>query len=346
MKNSKNNFDKILEIDGTLITAKYVKTLNKEERLSLIDPLFHKFRSIGWLYPDDIEAVNDHWKKLLKFEPDLSTNELFNNNSLATNICKHFCHNFYDATEENSPKMKDIFNDDEKLKKLIGNRLGLAWYDKDNNDETFNISFRMLIQGMRSARMVPSISMFKPNIAKYMYMKYSDEGDVVFDYSIGWGGRMLGAAASNRKYIGVDPLTSIEVSNIVKHFNLENITLVKSGSENFILEENSIDFSFSSPPYFNQEVYSSDLTQSYNNGEKYFYEIYWNNTLKNVKKMLKPGKWFGLNITDKYDRMINMAKQEFGDVVEIVKLRTVRNHLTKTAGDQKYESIFMFKNIK
>lgn len=342
-------YDQIVEINGQLITAPYVKTLDYNEREALVEPLFEHFRKQGWLYPDNDSELKKSYKKLCDWEPDLTSNELFNNSSLATDICKYFCHKFYDATERKASTMKEVFYDDDKLRRLIRNRLGFDWWENENNDETFNISFRMLIQGMRSSRLVPSISMFKPNIAKYMYMKYSNENDIIYDYSVGWGGRMLGAASCNRKYIGIDPWTIDEVTIMKDYFNLQNITLIKDGSENVKLQENSIDFSFSSPPYFDQEYYCDDLSQSYNNGEDYFYNVYWKNTLENIKYMLKPDKWFGLNVTHKYPKMIDMAKEVFGDVIEEVQLRTIKSHLnkvTKKSDIKKYEPIFMFKNRK
>ncbi len=343
-KRSQSDFERIVSINGNLLTTGYIDSLSREERFALIEPLFQHFRSTGWIYPDNLTKVISSWKRLCQFQPDLSKNELFNNDSLATDICKYFCHKFYEATESGYPTMKEIFNDDDKLRKLIQNRLGLDWKDPDN-DETFNICFRMMIQGMRSSRVVPSISIFKPSIAKYMYMKYSNEGDTVYDYSCGWGGRMLGAAACRRKYIGTDPWTTDELDAMKGALKLEDITLINNGSEHVRLEENSIDFSFSSPPYYDQEVYSKDLAQAYNQGEDYFYNIYWKQTLENVKFMLKPGKWFGLNVKN-YPRMLQMAEEVFGPVVEEVYLRTVRSHLNKGAGITKNESIYMFINNK
>ena len=339
------SYDKIAIINNQPITAKYVKTLDYAERLALVEPLFQYFRQQGWLYPDNISKIHKSWQKLCDFQPNLLTSELFNNSSLATDICKYFCHKFYEATEEGKSTMIEVFNNDDKLRGLIKNRLGFDWWDKEDNDETFNISFRMLIQGMRSSRLVPSISMFKPDIAKYMYMKYSLEGDTVYDYSAGWGGRMLGAIACNRQYIGVDPWTTYELQIMSDTLGLKNVQLINDGSENVKLSENSVDFSFSSPPYFDQEYYSSDPSQAYNNGENYFYDTYWANTLDNVKHMLKPSKWLGLNVKN-YPRMLQMAIDRFGEPVESVTLRTVRSHLNKSAGTSKNEYIYMFKNNK
>jgi DNA modification methylase len=338
-------YSKIVSVNNQPITAAYVKTLDYDERMALVEPLFQHFRSQGWIYPDDTSKVKKSWNRLLDFKPDLSNNELFNNDSLATDICKYYCHKFYDATEQNKLTMKQIFENDDKLRYLIKNRLGFDWWDKEDNDETFNICFRMLVQGLRSARLVPSISIFKPAIAKYLYMKYSNPSDTVFDYSAGWGGRMLGAASCDRKYIGVDPWTTDELTVMKDELGLKNITLINDGSENVRLTKNSVDFTFSSPPYFKQEFYCLDDRQAYAKGEDHFYNVYWKQTLDNVKYMLKPGKYFGLNVKN-YPKMVEMAQEVFGNVVEEVNLRTVRSHLNKGAGVTKNESVYIFINNK
>lgn len=343
-------FDQILEVNGQKLTKKYIESLSKDERIALINPIFDALRKIGWIYPDDDKKVIKSWKKLQEYQPKLDSADQFNNSSLATDICKFFCHTFYLATENDKLNMLDHFNNDETLKRIIANRLGLDWLDADERglgvNEAFNLSFKMIaIQGQRSMRLVNATSIFKPSIAKFMYLKYSNQGDVVFDYSVGFGGRMLGAASCNRQYIGVDPLTTQEARVMADTLQLKNIQLINSGSEHVKLAENSVDFSFSSPPYFDQEYYSSDKTQAYNNGEDYFYNVYWANTLDNVKYMLKPGKWFGLNVKN-YPKMLQMAVDRYGEPVEKVVLNTVRSHLNKSAGILKEEYIYMFKNIK
>lgn len=343
-------YDEVLELNNNKLTKKYIQSLSKQERLDLIDPIFNLLRAIGWIYPDDIKSVDKEWKRLLEFKPDINSMSLFNNSSLATKICKHFCHLFYEATEKDKKNMIEIFNDNELLKKIIQNRLGLDWLDDDERgagvNEAFNLSFKMMIQGQRSMRLVNATSIFKPDIAKYMYTKYSDENDTVFDPSAGWGGRMLGAVSCNRKYIASDPLTTGELQNMVDYLKLKDVTLINSGSEHVKLDENSIDFSFTSPPYYDQEYYSSDSTQAYHYGEDYFYNVYWKNTLENIKYMLKPNKWFGLNILAKYAKMIDMTKEQFGESIEIVQLKTIKNHLNKKNSIEKFEPIYMFKNIK
>jgi hypothetical protein len=144
----------------------------------------------------------------------------------------------------------------------------------------------------------------------------------------------------NRKYIGSDPLTITELENMRDYFKFNNCTFVHSGSEYWRDKKNSLDLCWSSPPYYNQEVYSNEKTQAYNNGKDYFFNIYWQKTLDNMHYMLKPNKWFGLNV--KNDRMLEIAIDKFGPVKEKIALRTIRSHLTKQAGIQKNEYIYMF----
>jgi hypothetical protein len=239
--------------------------------------------------------------------------------------------------------MIDLFYDDKILKKLIYNRFGLGWFEETN--EAFNLSPKMIIQGFRSMRLVNMTSMFKPDIAKYMCLKYSQPDDLIYDYSAGFGGRMLGAVSCGRKYIGIDPLTNIELNNMIDCLKLKNCKVFDNCSEDFTMGENSVDMSFSSPPYYNYEVYSTDENQAYNKGKDYFYNVYWKKTLDNIKHMLKPNKIFGLNVKDQ-PIMVKMAKERF-NLVDEVKLKTVRSHLNKKNIDAvKYEPIYIFINNK
>lgn len=343
IKRNSDQFSKIAEINGKLLTAKYIRTLSKQDREQFVEPLFEYFREAGWIYPtiSDKELKKD-WQKLCNYEPDISTKKLFNNSSMATSICKHFCKSFWYVAEKGKPTMLDLWDDDEFLNKLIKNRLVINWNSSVN--ETFNISHRMMIQGMRSMRAVSPTTMFKPNIAKYICTRYSNPGDVVGDYSAGFGGRMLGAASCGRKYIGIDPLTVPELREMRDFFGFE-AELIHDQSENVRKTKNCMDLCWSSPPYYDQEYYSSDESQAYSKGEHYFYNVYWKQTLLNVKHMLKPGGWFGLNIKN-YTKMLEMAQDVFGDVNDKIALRTIRSHLNKKAGTEKYEYIYMFINDK
>ena len=336
-------FDDIIEINGQKMTKGYIEGLSHPERELLIEPIFQYFRKLGFSYPDRLDKVKDSYKKIIEYQPNLELDELYNNSNHGTNICKYFCKSFYDASDKGGRTMKEVFSDDTSLKKLIRNRLGLCWNDGAN--ESFNLSPKMMIQGMRSMRLVSVLTLFKPEIAKYVYMKYSNEGDLCYDYSSGFGARMLGCVSAGRRYLGVDPLTVPELEVMAQTLGLKDYMLMQRCSEDFKTPPNIFDLAFSSPPYNNLEIYSKDDTQAYNKGEKYFFETYWAETLKNIKNSLKARKYFILNV--KEDRMLKMAKMEF-EYKEKIGLKTVRSHLNKTGKDDaiKYEYIYVFINNK
>jgi hypothetical protein len=201
------------------------------------------------------------------------------------------------------------------------------------------------VSAAKASGIAPNVSFFKPSIAKIIYLKYSDNGNTVYDYSAGWGGRMLGAASCGRKYIGVDPHTTQSLSNMALDLGITNIDLRNECSENFRPDENSIDFAFSSPPYFDIEVYSDSETQAYSKGEDYFYNVYWKNTLINIKHALKPGKFFALNVKG-VPRMLTMAQDEFGSVIEEFKMLLGRGNLNHKTNGSNFELVYIFRNDK
>lgn len=355
-------FSEIIKVNGKEISKHYIESLTYEQREELIEPIFVELRKIGFLYPDDLDQVNKDWNKLKQYNPDTSVDEIYGNSSMATSICRYFCHEFYNATERGKRTMPELFEDDQLLRKLIKNRLGMDWLKDSTNkkgevlagvNEAFSISFKMIIQGMRSTRNINQTSIFKPEISKLITMKYSNSGETVFDPSCGFGARLLGCMSSDRKYVGTDPMTVGSLEKMAEYFKFDknNYRLIDSGSEDYRGEENSIDFSYTSPPYNEQEYYGDDDRQAYNKGEDYYYNVYLRKTLENVKYMLKPDRVFGLNIIN-YPKVVEIAKEYFGEPFEIFKLRLVRSHLTKKSSTSdgreavKYEPVYMFKNKK
>jgi SAM-dependent methyltransferase len=135
----------------------------------------------------------------------------------------------------------------------------------------------------------------------------------VYDYSCGYGGRLLGIGSSNFKYnyIGVEPNTET-----VAHLNYLNSiideatgvrgTIVQSVSEEYQPED--IDLAFSSPPYFNLEKYSNEDTQCmvrYKTLDEWF-DGYVAPTMQNIHKGLNSDGIFATNIAD-----YKTTKQEF-----------------------------------
>ena len=96
-----------------------------------------------------------------------------------------------------------------------------------------------------------AVSNFRPTAAKLIYEKFG--GDVIWDMSCGWGGRLIGFLASSRKkYIGTEPSsrTYDGLIKIKKDFEYlgKEVEIQKLGSEVFQPDKESLDVCFRSPP--------------------------------------------------------------------------------------------------
>ena len=118
---------------------------------------------------------------------------------------------------------------------------------------------------------------------------------------------MLGCLSSpyNYKYVGIEPNSKLNArlnefsAWVCESLHRENNTqLYLEGSEVFHKElVNTIDLSFSSPPYFNLEIYCNEESQSANENTtfKAWVEHYMIPTIQNIYKYTKVG---GLHIVN------------------------------------------------
>lgn len=140
---------------------------------------------------------------------------------------------------------------------------------------------------------------------EYMINKYCKPKGNYYDYSCGWGDRLIGAMKSNVNYYGTDPnYELIECLKKMDQFirNIIPITrethLYAQGSEVHIDElEDTIDFAFTSPPYFNLEDYKIG-NQSYKEGTNYedWLNDYMKPTIENIYSYLRDDGYCAINI--------------------------------------------------
>lgn len=178
---------------------------------------------------------------------------------------------------------------------------------------------------------------FPSLFAKWIYEKYTshippDETAIVYDPSAGWGGRIIGAMSSRKKihYVGTDPnkdnfiselgitryeyvadfynKNCIQTSNSFFDFGEEPNTyhIFQDGSEeihknpDFQQYKGKIDLVFTSPPYFNREQYSQDITQSSIKYDEYndWRDNFLDQTLKTAVEYTKKGGYILWNIAN------------------------------------------------
>lgn len=139
---------------------------------------------------------------------------------------------------------------------------------------------------------------FMPCYAMSIY-NYFGCPKIVLDPCSGWGDRLLGAQVSQiEKYIGFDPNFELRpgyseimkvcdvypdevTDNFIKFTNTYEINSIPF--ENNMLEDNSVDFIFTSPPFFDYEIYS-DRNPKYRDWIKEFYEPFFINCSRIIKE--------------------------------------------------------------
>jgi hypothetical protein len=156
------------------------------------------------------------------------------------------------------------------------------------------------------------VSNFRPTAAAAMYDVFVDKDSplegttagTVWDPSMGYGGRLLGAIAAGVNYIGTDPCipTYKGLEEILSDYrNPHNhYFLYRQGSETFIPDDESLDFVFTSPPYFGWEAYGDEPEQSsikFSTSDMWK-EKFLKQTIANAYKGLKTGKYLALNVAN------------------------------------------------
>lgn len=176
------------------------------------------------------------------------------------------------------------------------------------SDDNCVINLKRFYSG--ACKIAPKVANFSPNTACKIYERLCPkEGANIYDYSCGFGARMLGSLGSkyNYHYFGTDPNERLceQLNKMGEWINSHctkpsTFKVYCQGSEIFIDElEGKIDLAFSSPPYFDLEVYTNDDKQCENKHKGNYpawVELYVKPTVQNIKRYLKEDGIFALNI--------------------------------------------------
>lgn len=320
-------------------------SLDKVQTEKFVNLIFNHYKSTG--FPHHKKTTpNEQLIEIYKMTKYLEKNKIIQYGIIKQTMhClslawSYFPHAFsIKCNNKNSPL--DVFNDDELFKKAIRKRLKSGTYINDSG-------IRKALKVVTGAQ---AVSNFRPSAACAIYNEYLPMDGVTWDMSAGFGGRLLGALASNtmKKYIGTDPSTLTFKGLVKMKNNLDQhnrIELYEIGSEDFIPNE-KVDLCFTSPPYFDTEKYSTEITQSYikfptkNEWLSGFVGV----TLDNCRRCLKPDGRLLVNVQNvkSYPNLVDdflvKAKQR-GFVHE----KTLQYSLSSMfKNGYKYEPIFVLK---
>ena len=273
-----------------------------EERERLVEWLFNLIRSRDNAVPLHVWS-DDIFNKIVSSLCDIDTNVTYQDgayslNNIGANILTQFFPEILDVVKSGKASPRDFFKDD---KRLLGYCKTVLKYCTSSLEMFKMMSFR------GSSRCYN----FRPATAKALYELYGKENSKVLDTSSGFGGRLLGffTAKNTDEYVGIDPNTADSCNKFIEfmqmRFGINKKAYVnKIGSEDFTIEnypqyENYFDISFTSPPYFNIERYSDDITQSHVKFNTYdaWVDGFYRNTIYNSCNSLKLDGVFAVNIS-------------------------------------------------
>jgi hypothetical protein len=254
-----------------------------------------------------------------------------------------------------SNSLRDRFLNDAKLERAIR----ICFEFRNGNRLVYPTAIR------RSLELVTgeNIQNFKPRNARAIAEHLCPVmwGNV-YDYSAGYGGRMLGITSSRLgyRYTGIDPNTETfanlqYLSSLINQAYGRTAALHCDVSENF--QPTDVDLAFSSPPYFNLEKYCDEPTQCMVRCTTIddWFELYAVPTMQNIHKGLNSDGIFATNIADyksygnkEYavvDRWIETAERLGFRHKGIIKMMLntrpgVGNN--KKEGREKWEGIYVF----
>jgi hypothetical protein len=237
------------------------------------------------------------------------------------------------------------FLDDEVFMKVIRKRMVMGTYMSDSG-------IRKMLRMFTGSQ---GVSNFRPTAASAIYDTYMKRGETTWDMCAGYGGRLLGAIKSNMNYVGTDPdiLTFCGLHSLaVDYARNISVELVNKGCEVWCPPRNTIDFAFTSPPYFNTEKYSDSDTQSYVKYPDYkrWIDGFLGSMARNVNVSLR-GSYCAINVCN-----TKTAKTLEADTVRVfcengfkledeLKLSLSKFSTKNDPSKYKYEPVFIFKRI-
>ena len=248
----------------------------------------------------------------------------------------------------------DRFDNDDKLRLVI--HRALTFYSDRSSVNECNLR-RMLSIFSNTSR----VSNFRPTAAKAIFQEFSNEGDTVVDFSAGYGGRLLGCTAKSPLHwhralpqSGPGPSRDDRYSKPTRKACCP-ATVHQECAEDFLplIAPNSVPLVFSSPPYFNNEQYSDENSQSYLRYPMYedWLDRFLGKVVAESYRILTPGGRFVVNIADieRFDLakdLVRMARKYF-TLERTLKLRLGNKpYLRKQSGESyKHEPVFVFRKI-
>ena len=133
-----------------------------------------------------------------------------------------------------------------------------------------------------------NVGIFRPILTKNMICEYKPTK--MLDFTMGWGGRLVGACSENiEHYIGIDLNNKLKplyekMKKTLNELSTTKITLIFKDA--LLVDYSKLDYDFvlTSPPYYNIEIYRNNKVLTEKEWNEKFYEPIFSLTFKYLKK--------------------------------------------------------------
>ena len=310
-----------------------------------VERIFCHYRAVGFpFYETDKKTRDAEFGRLMTYEiggvlRDGVIGQTMHGLALAWSYMPHS----WDVRCNGKKTPMEVFCDDVIFRRVIRKRLSMG----------DNVSDAGIRKMLRMYSGVQAVSNFRPTAAAALYREYCPYGGRVLDMSMGYGGRLLGAIRAGVDYVGYDPC-------VETFWGLEAIygdygdgiraNLYMDGSENMDIGE-SVDFAFTSPPYFDTERYSDEGTQSW---VKYptradWLEGFMRRTILRTHRALRPHGRMALNVAnvpsfrELETEVVRVATECGFELERTLKLALSNSNFRNKGLKFKYEPVFVFR---
>lgn len=298
---SKNSFFDFLKTKNIDIAQHKIFNLKENDVLFSKEYCINKFDINNKNTIKLIKNILFLWKNFYNPENNKKFINLDERKDIGFKLKGVFFNQFYSAHKINNKNLFEVFKSDEMLEKTIKYRLGI-----NNAKEYFDFTIKNLYRGIE-VRTLFNVGIFPVKRATEIYESNVYENELVYDPFSGWGSRAISFGniikKENCKYLGSDINSSLRegYNYILNNEILKKENIILEFRDSTILREeliNKIDFIFTSPPFFNDEIYE-DNTIVFNSLEE------WSNKLlipvfKNCFYYLKSGKKMIIDMKELY----------------------------------------------
>lgn len=318
----------------------------------MVDSIVRRWRQRGFPYFDlTLDERLEKFDAFLSYpRSDIITNGMVKQTMHALSIAWHYHPHHWEVKVGSMHTPLDVWRDDAMFEKAVSRRIKRGGY-YFIDDEGADLTAASMRKALGTFSGVQRVSNFRPTAAAAIYDRFAD--GAVWDMSCGFGGRLLGGIASPRvsHYYGCEPATLTmrglrEMSGDFAHLTGTEVTLVQCGSEDYAPPQ-PVSLCFTSPPYFDTEVYSHEATQSW---KRFQTVAAWNDgflrkTISNCRSSLSAGGYLVLNVANVKSHpslesdTVRIAEEEgfvLSDTLRLA-LSSIRN------GGFKYEPVFVFQ---